>query len=111
MPRAGSRTGPNPCIRLAVAVGIVGALASGGLTWMLTRPPPLPKQFEVTGRIYVVRRDAQAVVVSLDDGGKGFYGIAPGIQGRELIEPGRHLRLEILVGDGVGEFVVAASPA
>lgn len=94
-----------------MVAGLSGALVASGLTWMFTRPPPLPKQFEVTGRVVALTGDRDGVVVALDGGGQGFYAIPPEIQGVELIQPGRHLALEILVGDGVGTFVVSASTA
>lgn len=93
--------------------GAAAGIAIGAvLTWLLFRPPALPRQCEVTGVVPAVSGDGRGFVLEGPDGGfLGGFALDYETPGRRLIRRGATVRITVLAGAGIPEIVARVEPA
>lgn len=93
--------------------GAAAGIAIGAvLTWLLVRPPALPRQYEVTGVVSAVSGDGRGFVLEGPDGGfLGGFALDYETPGRQLIRRGASVTITVLAGDGIQEIVARVEPA
>jgi len=108
-PKDGARRSRIAVFGAGAAVGIaIGAF----LTWLLVRPPALPRRYEVVGTVSAVSADGRGFVLEDPDGRfLGGFALDHETPGRELIRRGASVRITVLAGNGIQEIVARVEPA
>ncbi len=82
------------------------------MTWLLIRPPPLPRQYEVTGTVSALSADGRSFALEGPEGAfLGGFALDYETPGGDLIRPGAHVTITVLAGDGIQEIVAQVEPA